>query len=44
MDNYQEKLVALANKVQQERIAHLVANDLACEANRINAVTSIKGW
>ena len=42
IDNYHEKLVALANKVQQERIAHLVANDLACEANRINAVTSIK--
>lgn len=42
MDNYREKLVALAQKVQQEQIAELVACNLDCETNRDNATTSIK--
>lgn len=42
MDNYQEKLEALAVKVQEERQAQLVTSNLACQANMDNAVTSIK--
>lgn len=42
MDNYQEKLVALAQMVQKETQARLVTNNLACEANMCNAVTHIK--
>lgn len=42
MDNYQEKLVALAQKLQQDQIAELVDCGLDCEANRDNVVTSIK--
>ena len=42
MQDYQTKLEALAARVQKERQAQLVADNLACEANMMNAVTSIK--
>lgn len=42
MNNYREKLKALAAKLQEEQQARLVADDLACQANMDNAVTSIK--
>lgn len=42
MHDYDSKLLALAAKLQEETQARLVANDLACEANMANTVTSIK--
>ncbi len=42
MKDYQAKLEALAAKLQEDQQAQLIANDLGCQANLHNAVTSIK--